>query len=52
MGKFGRKPAVIYAAVVCIFGGTLSAASQNVAMFIVSRFFAGAGAWSFLTIST
>ena len=49
--KYGRKAAFVYSGLVSIFGGALLAASQNQAMFIVFRFFAGAGSWAFLSIS-
>ena len=49
--KYGRKTAFIYCAVLSLFGGTLLCASQNPAMFIVFRFFAGAGSWGFLCVS-
>lgn len=49
--RYGRKKAFIYCALLSIFGGALLTASQNQAMFIVSRFFAGAGSWAFLSIS-
>ena len=49
--KYGRKKAFIYAALLSILGGIFLTASQNKAMFIAFRFFAGAGSWAFLSIS-
>lgn len=43
MGRYGRKMGVLYTAVLSLFGGIFVCASQNVTMFIVFRFIAGAG---------
>ena len=51
MDKWGRKAGMIYCASLSIVGGALLCASQNVAMFIVFRFVAGAGSWGFLALS-
>lgn len=51
MDKWGRKAGVIYCATLSIIGGAMLCAAQNIAMFIVFRFFAGAGAWGFLALS-
>lgn len=51
MDKWGRKGGVIYCASLSIFGGALECASQNIGMFIASRFFAGGGSWGFLALS-
>jgi len=52
MDKYGRKVGVIYCATLSIIGGVCLCAAQNIAMFIVFRFFAGAGSWAFLALST
>ncbi|RMJ20301.1 hypothetical protein CDV36_000111 [Fusarium kuroshium] len=39
----GRKPSLFITAIVAIIGGALTAASQNIAMFLVARFILGAG---------
>jgi len=51
MDKWGRKGGVIYCASLSILGGVLECASQNIGMFIASRFFAGGGSWGFLALS-
>ncbi|KAH7124478.1 general substrate transporter [Dactylonectria macrodidyma] len=51
MDKFGRKACFVYAAILGVIGAVGDCAAQNMAMFIVFRFFAGAGAWSSLCIS-
>jgi MFS family permease len=51
MDKWGRKAGVMYCAVLSIVGGVCLCAAQNIAMFIVFRFFAGAGSWAFLALS-
>lgn len=51
MDKWGRKAGVIYCALLSIFGDAGLAGSRNISMFIVFRFFAGAGSWSFLALS-
>ncbi|KAK5233553.1 hypothetical protein LTR47_005175 [Exophiala xenobiotica] len=43
MDKWGRKKAIAYAATLSIIGSAIVTASQNVTMFIVFRFVAGAG---------
>ena len=48
--SYGCKKAFINCALIPIFGGALLTASENQAMFIVFRFFAGAGSWTFLSI--
>jgi hypothetical protein len=52
MDKYGRKVGVVYCATLSIIGGVCLCAAQNIAMFIVFRFFAGAGSWAFLALST
>ncbi|KAI9752419.1 MAG: hypothetical protein M4579_005643 [Chaenotheca gracillima] len=49
--KWGRKAAMTYCALLAILGGAGQAGSQNIAQFIVFRFFAGAGSWGFLACS-
>jgi MFS family permease len=51
MDKWGRKVGVIYCALLSILGGAGLAGARNIAMFIVFRFFAGAGSWAFLALS-
>jgi len=51
MDKWGRKAGVIYAATLGLVGTIGVTAAQNVAMFIVFRFFYGAGANSFLGVT-
>lgn len=51
MDRWGRKAGVIYCSCFSLFGGALLCASQNSAMFIVARFFAGMGSWGFLAVS-
>ena len=51
MDKYGRKVGVMYCATLSIIGGVCLCAAQNIAMFIVFRFFAGAGSWAFLALS-
>src|SRR5438045_3897493 len=51
MDKYGRKVGVMYCATLSIIGGVCLCAAQNIAMFIVFRFFAGAGSWAFLPLS-
>ena len=50
MDKYGRKVGVIYCATLSIIGGVCLCAAQNVTMFIVFRFFAGAGSWAFVSL--
>lgn len=50
LDKWGRKAGVIYASLLSILGSAGLAGSRNVGMFIVFRFFAGAGSWSFLAL--
>jgi MFS family permease len=52
MDRYGRKVGVMYCAVLSLVGGVCLCAAQNIAMFIVFRFFAGAGSWAFLALST
>lgn len=52
MDRYGRKVGVIYCSVLSLVGGVCLCAAQNIAMFIVFRFFAGAGSWGFLALST
>jgi MFS family permease len=52
MDKYGRKVGVMYCATLSIIGGVCLCAAQNIAMFIVFRFFAGAGSWAFLALGT
>ena len=52
MDRYGRKAGVMYCATLSIVGGVCLCAAQNIAMFIVFRFFAGAGSWAFLALST
>ena len=52
MDKYGRKAGVVYCATLSIVGGVCLCGAQNIAMFIVFRFFAGAGSWGFLALST
>jgi MFS family permease len=49
--RWGRRVAMWTCAGLGLVGGTFLCAAQNVGMFIAFRFFAGAGAWSFLSIS-
>jgi MFS family permease len=49
--KWGRKAAFHYCGLLSIFGGAMLCGSRNVAMFIVARFFAGAGSWGYLAVS-
>lgn len=51
MDKWGRKAGVYCCCAFSLVGGILITASQNVAMFIVARFFAGVGSWGFLAVS-
>ncbi|KIY02780.1 uncharacterized protein Z520_01245 [Fonsecaea multimorphosa CBS 102226] len=51
MDKYGRKAGVIYAAILGLIGTIGVTAAQNVAMFVVFRFFCGAGANSFLGVT-
>ncbi|KAI9764617.1 MAG: hypothetical protein M1839_005803 [Geoglossum umbratile] len=48
MDKYGRKVGAIYCAILSLIGGVCLCAAQNIAMFIVFRFFAGAGSWAFV----
>ena len=50
--RWGRKRALHYNAFHAILGGALVCAAHNPTMFIVGRFFAGAGAWGYLAVST
>ena len=50
MDKYGRKMAAIYSATLSIIGGVCLCAAQNITMFIVFRFFAGAGAFAFVAL--
>lgn len=52
MDRYGRKVGVRYCATLSIISGVCLCAAQNIAMFIVFRFFAGAGSWAFLALST
>ena len=49
--RWGRKNAFHYLGALSVFGGALICGSQNVTMFIVGRFFTGAGAWGYLVVS-
>jgi len=49
--KWGRKAGLIYCAILSLFGGAWLCGSTNSTMFIVARFFAGAGSWGFLAVS-
>jgi MFS family permease len=51
MDRWGRKAGIAYSSILSIIGAALCCASQNIAMFIVCRFIAGLGAWSFLSAS-
>jgi MFS family permease len=51
MDRWGRKAGVIYCAVLSILGDAGLAGARNISMFIVFRFFAGAGSWAFLALS-
>ena len=48
--RWGRRVAMWTCAALGLFGAVFITAAQNVTMFIVFRFFAGAGSWSFLSI--
>ncbi|CAG9967348.1 unnamed protein product [Clonostachys byssicola] len=48
LDKYGRKISSIYCALLGLIGGSILCGSVNVTMFIIGRFFAGAGAWGFL----
>ena len=50
--RWGRKAALYYCGLLSLFGGAMLCGSRNVAMFIVARFFAGAGSWGYLAVST
>lgn len=50
MDRWGRKAGVIYCSTLSIIGGACLAGARNIAMFIVFRFFAGAGSWGFLAL--
>lgn len=52
MDRWGRKMAVVIISVIGIVSGTLLCASQNMAMFLVFRFFAGFASWGAVTVST
>lgn len=49
--RWGRKAGFMWCALLSIFGGALLTGSKNIAMFIVARFFAGAGSWGFLSVT-
>lgn len=49
--KYGRRAGLVYCATLSIFGGVFLCAAQNIAMFIVFRFIAGAGAWAYIVTS-
>lgn len=51
MDRFGRRMGVVYGSVLCIVGGAVACASQNIGMFIAFRFFIGAGSWAFMALS-
>ncbi|KAF8212868.1 general substrate transporter [Mycena galopus ATCC 62051] len=51
MEKWGRRASLVYCSVLGLFGGALICGARNIAMFIVGRFFAGAGSWSFLAVT-
>ncbi|CAG9950264.1 unnamed protein product [Clonostachys rosea f. rosea IK726] len=48
LDRYGRKISSIYCALLGLLGGSILCGSRNVTMFIIGRFFAGAGAWGFL----
>lgn len=48
--KWGRKAAFHYCGLHSLVGGALLCGSQNVTMFIIARFFAGAGSWGYLVV--
>ncbi|KAJ5798544.1 uncharacterized protein N7503_007840 [Penicillium pulvis] len=50
MDRFGRRMGVVYGSVLCIVGGAVACASQNIGMFIAFRFFIGAGSWAFMAL--
>jgi MFS family permease len=50
MDRFGRKVGMTYASICGAIGAIGCCGSQNLVMFVVSRFFAGAGAWSVLCV--
>jgi MFS family permease len=50
MDKYGRKIGAIYCASLSIVSGVCLCAAQNIAMFIVFRFFAGAGSLAFAAL--
>ena len=52
MDRWGRKASVICISVVGVISGSLLCASQNMAMFMVFRFFAGFASWGAVTVST
>ncbi|KIW16988.1 hypothetical protein PV08_04179 [Exophiala spinifera] len=49
--KWGRKASFHYLCLLSVFGGALICGSKNVTMFIVGRFFAGAGSWGYMVIT-
>ncbi|CAK7237143.1 hypothetical protein SCUCBS95973_009861 [Sporothrix curviconia] len=51
MDRWGRKMAVIIISAVGIVSATLLCASQNIAMFLVFRFFAGFASWGAVTVT-
>ncbi|OCL08881.1 MFS transporter [Glonium stellatum] len=48
MDRYGRKAGTVFCATLSIVGGTCLCAAQSIAMFIVFRFFAGAGSMAFV----
>ncbi|KAJ5951526.1 uncharacterized protein N7479_009939 [Penicillium vulpinum] len=51
MDRYGRKAGMIFCAILSIVGGSITTASNGVAMFIVSRFISGGGSWGFLAVT-
>jgi MFS family permease len=50
MDKYGRKAGTIFCAALSIVGGVCLCAAQNITMFIIFRFFAGAGSMAFVAL--
>lgn len=50
--RWGRKAAFHWCGLLSLFGGAMLCGARDAPMFIVARFFAGAGSWGFLAIST
>ena len=49
--RFGRKMGMYYNSCLGLLGGALACGASNIATFIVGRFFLGASAFGFLTMT-